>query len=169
MPALGRSRSATLLLLAVVAITSCRRPDYFPLGENQEWLFAAREYEVAASDTTETATRTYALAVGGSTVEPGLGRVYEVRVTHDEESFLSCFFRKKPDAVFVLPASRLDGFEPTAGWLRLLVLPWAQAHSGMAMTNTRCHSRCSRARHPKRGPAAIATASASGFTHQSHT
>ena len=41
----------------------------------------------------------------------------------DEESYLSFFFRKTRDAVFVLPASHLDGLGPTSGWMKLLELP----------------------------------------------
>ena len=36
---------------------------------------------------------------------------------------MSFFFRKTRDAVFVLPASHLDGLEPTSGWVKLLELP----------------------------------------------
>ena len=36
---------------------------------------------------------------------------------------MSFFFRKTRDAVFVLPASHLDGLELTSGWVKLLELP----------------------------------------------
>ena len=65
----------------------------------------------------------YAIAVTGSAVQPGIGKVCEVRITRDEEPWLSFFFRKTRDAVFVLPASHLDGLEPTSGWVKLLELP----------------------------------------------
>jgi len=109
--------SVTLLVLA------CRRPDYFPLQDNHEWRYAATAYEVVEPDTNEAESRTYAIAVTGSAVEPGLGRAYEVRITRDEEPYLSFFFRKTRDAVFVLPTSHLDGLEPTSGWVKLLELP----------------------------------------------
>jgi hypothetical protein len=111
-----------VLLLGLVVL-SCRKPDYFPLKQNQEWRYTATEYEVAPSDTTVTGNRTYAVTVTGSAVEPGIGKVYEVRITRDEEPYLSFFFRKARNAVFVLPASHLDGLEPTSGWVKLLELP----------------------------------------------
>jgi hypothetical protein len=117
-----RNRGALILLLGVAAL-SCRKQDYFPLRDNQVWRYAAREYGVVPPDATGAEARTYAIAVTGSAVQPGLGRVYEVHVTRDEEPYMSFFFRKTRDAVFVLPASHLDGLEPTSGWVKLLELP----------------------------------------------
>jgi hypothetical protein len=111
------------VLLLGLAVLSCRKPDYFPLKDNQEWRYAATEYEIFLPDTTATEARTYAIAVTGSAVEPGLGKVYEVRVARDGEPYLSFYFRKTRGAVFVLPASHLDGLEPTSGWVKLLELP----------------------------------------------
>jgi len=117
-------RSSTgAVLLAAVAVISCRKPDYFPLEENREQRYAAAEYRIAASDTSETDTTSYVIAVTGSAVEPGLGRAFAVRVTRAEEPYLSFFIRKARDAVSLLPASHLDGLEPTAGWVKLLELP----------------------------------------------
>jgi len=112
-----------MLLLAGVAALACRKPDYFPLKDSQEWRYAATGYEILEADTLETESRTYAIAVTGSAVEPGLGKTYEVRIMRDEESYLSFFFRKTRDAVFVLPTSHLDGLGPTSGWMKLLELP----------------------------------------------
>jgi len=117
------NRGALMLLLAGVAALACRRPDYFPLTDNQEWRYAATEFEVALPDTNAAESRAYAIAVTGSAVQPGLGKVYEVRITRDEEPYLSFYFRKTRNAVFVLPASHLDGIEPTSGWVKLLELP----------------------------------------------
>jgi hypothetical protein len=110
--------------IAVILLAfACRRPDYFPLKDKQEWRYAATMYEVVGPDTIEAGNLSYAIAVTGSAVEPGLGRTSEVRITRNEEPHLSFFFRKTRDAVFVLPASHLDGLEPTSGWLKLLELP----------------------------------------------
>jgi len=46
-----------------------------------------------------------------------------VRVTRDEDPYLSFYFRKTRNELFVLPASHLDGLEPTSGWVKLLELP----------------------------------------------
>jgi hypothetical protein len=110
------------MLLGLAAL-SCRKPDYFPLKDNQVWRFAATEPEVLQSEAIETEGSAYAIAVTGSAVEPGLGRIYEVRITRDEEPYMSFFFRKTRKAVFVLPASHLDGLEPTSGWVKFLELP----------------------------------------------
>jgi hypothetical protein len=118
-----RSSAEAVLLLAAVAVISCRKPDYFPLKDSQEWWYAATEYEISPPDTTTTDGRIYAIAVTGSAAEPGLGKVYEVRITRDEEPHLSFYFRKTRSAVFVLPASHLDGLEPTPDWVKLLELP----------------------------------------------
>ena len=118
-----RNRGALVLLLAGVAALACRKPDYFPLKDNQIWRYAATGCEVLQPDTIETESLTYAIAVTGSAVEPRLGRVYEVRITRDDEPYMSFFFRKTRDALFVLPASHLDGLEPTSGWVKLLELP----------------------------------------------
>ncbi len=107
----------------ILLFVSCRRPDYFPLADGQTWRYATTVYEVAETDTVGTEGLTYEIAVTGSGMEAGLGKVYEVRITRDDEPFLSFFFRKTRDAVFVLPASHLDGLEPTAGWEKLLELP----------------------------------------------
>ena len=112
-----------MLLLGGMATLSCRRPDYFPLKDNRKWPYAATWYEVVQTDTIKTESRTYVIAVTGSAVEPGLGTVYEVRVTRDAEPYLLFFFRKTRDAVFVLPASHLDGLEPMSGWVKFLDLP----------------------------------------------
>ena len=109
--------AVTLLVLA------CRRPDYFPLKDNQEWRYAATAYEIDEPDTNEAGSLTYAIAVTGSAVEPELGRICEVRITRDEEPYLSFFFRKTGNAVFVLPTSHLDGLGPTSSWVKLLELP----------------------------------------------
>jgi hypothetical protein len=111
------------MVAAVALMLACRKPDYFPLKDNQEWRFAATEYEVVRTDTIAAENLTYAIAVTGSAIQPALGRVYEVRVTRDEEPYLSFFFRKTRDAVYVLPASHLDGLEPTSDWVKLLELP----------------------------------------------
>jgi hypothetical protein len=116
-----RNRGALMLLLAGVAALACRKPDYFPLKDNQEWQYAANEYKVVPPDTIAAESKTYAIAVTGSAVEPGLGKVSEVRITRDGEPYLSFFFRKTHNAVFVLP--HLDGLEPTSGWVKLLELP----------------------------------------------
>jgi hypothetical protein len=118
-----RSPAEAVLLLAAVAVISCRKPDYFPLTDNQEWRYAATEFEIVLPDTTATGGRTYAIAVTGSAIEPGLGKVSEVRITRDEDPYLSFYFRKTRNELFVLPASHLDGFEPTSGWIQLLELP----------------------------------------------
>jgi hypothetical protein len=118
-----RSYRALVLLLASVAALACRKPDYFPLRDQPVWRYAATGSEVRQSQTIGTESLTYAIAVTGSAIQPGLGRVYDVRITRNEEPYLSLFFRKTRDAVFVLPASHLDGIEPTSGWVRLLELP----------------------------------------------
>jgi len=112
-----------LLLAVILLVLACRRPDYFPLKENQEWWYAATAYEVVGLDTSQTGSPAYAIAVVGSAVEPGLGKVFEVSVRRDGESHLSFLFRKTRTAVFVLPTSHLDEFGPTAGWVKLLELP----------------------------------------------
>lgn len=117
---LQRSR---VLIACTLTILACRKPDYFPLRENREWRYTARECRTITPDTVETKTATYVIAVTGSAVEPGLGSVYEVRISRGEKPYLSFYFRKTRNAVFVLPASHLDGFEPTSGWLKLLELP----------------------------------------------
>ena len=111
-----------MMVLGLTAL-SCRKPDYFPLKDNQTWRYAATANEVRQSRAIETESLTYAIAVTGSAVQPGLGRVYEVRVTRDEDPYLSFSFRETRDAVFVLPASHLDGLEPTSDWVKLLELP----------------------------------------------
>jgi hypothetical protein len=118
-----RSYLALVLLLVGVAALACRKPDYLPLNDNQVWRYAATGNEVRQSQTIETESLTYAIAVTGTALQPGLGRVCEVRITRNEEPYLSFFFRKTRDAVFVLPASHLDGLEPTSGWVKLLELP----------------------------------------------
>jgi hypothetical protein len=118
-----RNRGAPVLLLAGVAALAYRKPDYFPLTDNQEWRYAATEYEVVLPDTTAAESRAYAIAVTGSAVQPGLGKVYEVHITRDEEPPLSFYFRKTRNAVLVLPASHLDGLDSTSGWVKLLELP----------------------------------------------
>ena len=115
--------AVAVLLLATAPALACRKPDYFPLREKQERRYAATEYRVVTTDTVAADTGTYVIAVTGSTVEPGIGRVFEVRITRDGGRYLSFFFRKTRDAVFVLPASHLDGLEPTSGWVKLLELP----------------------------------------------
>jgi hypothetical protein len=112
-----------ILIAFVALVLACRRPDYFPLKDNQVWRYAAIGCEVRQPHTIEAESLTYAIAVTGSAVQPGLGRVYEVHITRDEEPYLSFFFRKTPDAIFVLPASHLDGLEPTSDWVKLLELP----------------------------------------------
>ena len=112
-----------ILLLGGLAVLTCRKPDYFPLKDNQVWQYAATEYQVVRTDTSAAESLTYTIAVAGSTTEPGLRRVHEVRVTRNEEPYLSLFLRKTRDAVYVLPASHLDGLEPAAGWVKLLELP----------------------------------------------
>jgi hypothetical protein len=109
--------------MAVVTAFVCTKPDYFPLTEKQEWRYTAGECRTTTPDTVTAGTRTYVIAVTGSALEPGLGRTFEVRITRDEEPYLSFYFRKTRNAVFVLPASHLDGLEPAAGWLKLLKLP----------------------------------------------
>jgi len=118
-----RSNRALVVLLVGVAALACRQPDYFPLKDNQVWRYAATGSEVRQSGTIEVESLTYAIAVSGSAIQPGLGRVCDVRITRNEEPYLSFFFRKTRDAVFVLPASHLDGLEPTSGWVKLLELP----------------------------------------------
>jgi|GEM_PF-1641890 hypothetical protein len=110
------------LLFCLVALC-CRTPDYLPLKENLVWRYAAVRCEVRPPHEITSESLTYALAVTGSAVQPGLGRVYEVHLTRGEEPYLSFFFRQTRNAVFVLPAAHLDGLEPTAGWLKLLELP----------------------------------------------
>jgi hypothetical protein len=110
-----------LPLLLLVAL-GCRKPDYFPLKDGQEWRFAGIS-ELNLSDEPDHESLTYAIKVTGSAVQPGLGRVYEVRVTRNEEPYMMLFVRKTKDAVFVMPASHLDGFEPTPGWVKFLELP----------------------------------------------
>jgi hypothetical protein len=112
-----------VLIAVIPLILSCRSPDYFPLKDNQEWRYAAATYRVVEPDTFVAESLQYTIAVTGSAVEPGLGKVYEVRITRGEEPYLSFSFRKTRDAVFVLPTSHLDGLEPTSGWLKLLELP----------------------------------------------
>jgi hypothetical protein len=116
------TRWTTALALGCVVAVACRRPDYFPLKENQEWRFAGIS-ELDMSEKPEQESLAYTIAVTGSAVEPGLGRVYEARITRNGEPYLSFFVRKTKNAVFLLPASHLDGLEPTSGWVRLLELP----------------------------------------------
>jgi hypothetical protein len=159
-----RNHGALILLLTGVAALACRKPDYFPLKDNQVWRYAASEYEVVPPDTAGAEARTYAIAVTGSAVQPGLGRVYEVRITRDEEPWLSFFFRKTRDAVFVLPASHLDGLEPTSGWVKLLELP---LRKGAFWNGDAEHSVSFKVMDQdsvETRPAASATASASGST-----
>jgi hypothetical protein len=111
-----------VLAFAGLAAVSCRKPDYFPLKDNQQWRFAAVS-ELNMSEKPEQESQAYTIAVTGSAVEPGLGRVYESRITRNGEPHLSFFVRKTKNAVFLLPASHLDGLEPTAGWVKLLELP----------------------------------------------
>ena len=110
-----------MMLLGLAAL-SCRKPDYFPLRDNQEWRFAGIS-EVNMSERPDQESLAYAIGVTGSAVQPGLGKVYEVYVTRNGEPYLAFFFRKTTDAVFVLPASHIDGLEPTSGWIKLLELP----------------------------------------------
>jgi hypothetical protein len=110
-------------MLATAPALACRKPDYFPLREKQELRYAATDYRSATSDTVETGASAYVIAVTGSTPEPGIGRVFAVRISRNGERYLSFLFRKTRDAVFVLPASHLDGLEPTSGWVKLLELP----------------------------------------------
>ena len=116
-------RSRCLVALALgLFVLSCRKPDYFPLKDNQEWRFA----DVSVASLTEKGEQeslAYAIKVTGSAVQPRLGKVYEVRVTRNGEPYMAFFFRKTTDAVFVLPASHLDGLGPTPGWVKLLELP----------------------------------------------
>ena len=111
------------MIAVILLVLACRRSDYFPLKDNQEWRYAVTAYEVVEPDTNEVGSLTYAITVTGSAVEPGLGRIYEVRITRDEEPYLSFFFRKTGNAVFVLPTSQLDGLGPTSNWVKLLELP----------------------------------------------
>jgi hypothetical protein len=115
------------LFAVLVLVAACRRPDYFPLSDGRAWRYAATGYEVTGTDTVETDSLTYAIMVAGSGTEAGLGRVYEVRVTRDDEPYLSFFFRKTRNAVLVLPSTHLDGLEPTPGWVRLFELPLRKA------------------------------------------
>ncbi len=111
-------------MIAVIMLAlACRRPDYFPLKDNQQWLYAATAYEVGEPDNNEVGSLAYAIAVTGSAVEPGLGKIYEVRITRDEEPHLSFYFRKTGTTVFVLPTSHPDGLGPTSGWVKLLEPP----------------------------------------------
>ncbi len=112
-----------MVIAVIPLILACRRPDYFPLKNNQEWRYAATAYEVVEPDTNEAESPAYAIAVTGSAVEPGLGRAHKVRITRDEGPHLSFFFRKTGNAVFVLPTSQLDGLGPTLGWWKLLGPP----------------------------------------------
>ena len=113
---------AVVLVLGGLAAVSCRKPDYSPLKNNQEWRFAGIS-ELNVNEMPEPESLAYAIAVTGSAIQPGLGRVYEVGVTRNEEPYLSLFVRKAKDAVFLLPASHLDGLEPTSGRVKLLELP----------------------------------------------
>ncbi|MBM3331633.1 hypothetical protein FJY68_07265 [candidate division WOR-3 bacterium] len=115
----------TLLLLGLAAL-SCRTPDYLPLKDNLVWRYAATGCEIRPGQAIAADSVAYALAVTGSAIAPGLGRVYEVHLTRDEEPYLTFFFRKTRDAVFVLPATHLDGLEPTSDWVKLLELPLRQ-------------------------------------------
>ena len=116
-----RPRAAALLLV-ILLVACCRKPDYFPLQDNQVRRYAG-VLEVMPTETGERESLAYTIAVTGSAVEPGLGRVWEVRITRNQEPFLSFFVRKTKDAVFILPASHLDGLELTSGWVKLLELP----------------------------------------------
>lgn len=116
-------RPVVVLAFGILSVLACRKPDYFPLNDGQVRRYAATGCKVAQTDTVETESRMYAIAVNGSGIEAGLGKVYEVSVTRDDEPYLSFFFRKTRDAVLVLPAAHLDGLEPTPGWVRLLELP----------------------------------------------
>jgi hypothetical protein len=117
-----KPRAAVLLTIILLA-ASCRKPDYFPLSDGRAWRYAATGYQVVGSDTIKTDSMSYAINVAGLGTEVGLGTVYEVRVTRDDEPYLSFYFRKTRDAVLVLPSAHLDGLEPTPGWVRLLELP----------------------------------------------
>ncbi|HTW90176.1 MAG TPA: hypothetical protein VMH22_00510 [bacterium] len=119
-PTRGRSIA---LLLGGLALLSCRKPDYFPLRDNLDLRFAAAGYEVVGSDSVRTESLTYAIAVAGSTTQPGLGRVWEIRVTRNAEPYLSLFLRKTTNAVFVLPRAQPDEIEPSSDWLKLIELP----------------------------------------------
>jgi hypothetical protein len=111
------------MLAVLLLVGSCRKPDYFPLEDGQVRRYTATGFEIVKTDTAETESLTYAIAVSGTGTAAGLGRVYEVTITRDDEPYLSFFFRKTRDAVLVLPAAHLDGLEPTPGWVRLLELP----------------------------------------------
>lgn len=116
-------RLVVALVLGGLAAIACRKSDYFPLDDGRTWRYAAAGYEVVGTDTIVTENRTYAIVVTGSGIEAGLGKVYELRITRDDEPYLSFFLRKTRDAVLVLPAAHLDGRQPTSGWVRLLELP----------------------------------------------
>jgi hypothetical protein len=118
-----RNLGALILLLTGVAALACRKPDYFPLTDKQEWRYAATEYEVVLPDTNTAESNIYVITVTNAAAEPVVGRVSELRITRDEEPYLSFFFRKTRNAVLVLPAPHLDGLEPTSGWVKLLELP----------------------------------------------
>ena len=111
-----------VILAAVLLVACCRKPDYFPLQDNQVRRYAGA-LEVMPTEAGEQESLAYTITVTGSAVEPGLGRVWEVLITRNEEPFLSFFVRRTKDAVFILPASHLDGLEPTSGWVKLLELP----------------------------------------------
>ena len=110
------------MLLLGMAILSCRRPDYFPLKDNQAWRFAAVSV-VTVAEEGERESLAYVIRTTGSAVQSVLGKVYEIRITRNDEPYLSFFIRKTKDAVFVLPASHLDGLEPSSGWVKFLQLP----------------------------------------------
>jgi hypothetical protein len=114
-------RWATVLALGGLAALSCRRPDYFPLKNGQVWQYEANV--VVPPDTATAESFAYAIAVTGSSVEAGLGRVYAVRFTRDEESHMAFVFRKTKEAVLVLPSSLFNRLEPASDWVRLLELP----------------------------------------------
>ncbi len=109
------------LLLFLLAVLACRGPDYFPLNDGQVWRFAGVA-EVAAGQA-ECESLAYAVSVTGAAAAAGLGRVHRVLVTRNDEPYVTLFLRKTRAALFVLPASHLDGLEPTSGWIKVLELP----------------------------------------------
>jgi hypothetical protein len=111
------------VVVPLVFAAGCRRPDYFPLREGQVFNYAGAEYRVEQDDTTAAGEVSYALLVRASLLQPSLGRVYAVELARDGENWMSFFFRKTRDAVFVMPGSHLDGYEPTPGWEKMLGLP----------------------------------------------
>jgi hypothetical protein len=110
------------LLLLVLVVVACRRPDYLPIRDGQAWRFAGVT-EVDAVEESEYESLAYAISVAGSATAAGLGRVNEVLITRNDEPYMTFFLRKTKAALFALPASHLDGWEPTSGWVRLLELP----------------------------------------------